>query len=37
VKSLAELQSMTGDRLRLERDDVVDTIIAALGAETQPA
>ncbi len=37
VKSLAELQSMTGDRLRLDRDDVVGMVLGALGAETQPA
>ncbi len=37
VKSLAELQSMTGDRLVLDRDSVIDTVLAALGAETQPA
>jgi hypothetical protein len=37
VKSLAELQSMTGDRLRLDRDSVVEIIAGTLGAETQPA
>ena len=37
VKSLAELQSMTGDRLQLDRESVVDIIVGALGAETQPA
>jgi hypothetical protein len=37
VKSLAELQSMTGDRLRLDRDSVVGTVAGALDAETQPA
>jgi hypothetical protein len=37
VKSLAELHSMTGERLRLDRDSVVDMVVGALGAETQPA
>jgi hypothetical protein len=37
VKSLAELQSMTGDRLQLDRDSVVDIVLGALGTEAQPA
>ncbi|HZD68844.1 MAG TPA: hypothetical protein VFA45_07985 [Actinomycetes bacterium] len=36
VKSLTELQSMTGDRLRLDRDSVVGVVLAALGVEAQP-
>jgi hypothetical protein len=37
VKNLAELQSMTGDRLALDRDSVVGSVLGALGAEAQPA
>ncbi|HZD02869.1 MAG TPA: hypothetical protein VFA46_22565 [Actinomycetes bacterium] len=37
VKSLAELQSMVGDRLRLDRESVVGTVLGALGTETQRA
>jgi len=37
VKSLAELQSMSGERLRLDREALLDGVRAALGAETQPA
>jgi hypothetical protein len=37
VKSLAELQSMTGDRLRLDGEGLVSTVAGALGTEAQPA
>jgi hypothetical protein len=37
VKSLAELQSMSGERLLIDRQRLLDDIRGALGAETQPA
>jgi hypothetical protein len=37
VKSLAELQSMTGQRLRLAPDAILAPIRDALGTESQPA
>jgi hypothetical protein len=37
IKSLAELQSMSGDRLLIDRRSLLDEISDALGAETQPA
>jgi hypothetical protein len=37
VKNLAELQSMSGERLLIERDPLLEDVRAALGAETQPA
>jgi hypothetical protein len=37
VKSLAELQSMTGERLQLDRESLVDSVRGALGSEAQPA
>jgi hypothetical protein len=37
VKNLAELQSMSGERLLIEREALLEDVRAALGAETQPA
>jgi hypothetical protein len=37
VKNLAELQSMSGERLLIEREPLLGDVRAALGAETQPA
>jgi hypothetical protein len=37
VKNLAELQSMSGERLLIEREPLLEDVRAALGAETQPA
>lgn len=37
VKSLAELQSMSGERLLIEREALLEDIRGALGAEAQPA
>jgi hypothetical protein len=37
VKSLAELQSMSGERLLIDRRSLLDEISDALGTETQPA
>lgn len=37
VKSLAELRSMSGERLLIDRRSLLDEIGGALGAETQPA
>ncbi|HZD72448.1 MAG TPA: hypothetical protein VE776_00915 [Actinomycetota bacterium] len=37
VKSLAELQSMSGERLLIDRRSLLDEISGALGTETQPA
>jgi hypothetical protein len=37
VKSLAELQSMSGERLLIDRQSLVDEIRGALGVEAQPA
>lgn len=37
VKSLAELQSMAGERLQLDRESLVDSVRGALGSEAQPA
>ena len=37
VKNLAELQSMSGERLLMEREELLEDVRAALGAETQPA
>jgi hypothetical protein len=37
VKNLAELQSMSGERLLIEREPLLEGVRAALGAETQPA
>ncbi len=37
VKSLAELQSMTGERLQLDHESLVDSVRGALGSEAQPA
>jgi hypothetical protein len=37
VKSLVELQSMSGGRLLIEREPLLEDIRGALGAETQPA
>ncbi len=37
VKNLAELRSMTGERLQVDREALLDGIRGALGAETQPA
>jgi hypothetical protein len=36
VKSLAELQSMSGERLLIEREALLEDIRGALGAEAQP-
>jgi hypothetical protein len=37
VKSLAELQSMSGERLLIDRERLLDEIRGALGAQAQPA
>jgi hypothetical protein len=37
VKSLAELQSMSGERLLIDRESLLDEIRGALGAETEAA
>jgi hypothetical protein len=37
VKSLVELQSMSGERLLIDRESLLDEIRGAIGAETQPA
>lgn len=37
VKSLAELQSMSGERLLIDRETLLDEIRGALGAQAQPA
>ena len=37
VRSLAELQAMTGDRLQLDRSAVVAKVADALPTEPQPA
>jgi hypothetical protein len=37
VKSLAELQSMSGERLLIDRQSLLDEIRGALGVEAQPA
>lgn len=37
VKNLAELQSMSSERLLVDREAVLDEIRGALGAEAQPA
>lgn len=36
LKNLAELQSMIGDRLQLDRESLVDSVRGALGSEAQP-
>ena len=37
VKNLAELQSMSAERLLIDRQGLLEEIRGALGAETQPA
>jgi hypothetical protein len=37
VKNLAELQSMSGERLLIDRRSLLEEISGAFGTETQPA